>query len=223
MVNKEILRFVYNAYKVGNPIIKAQIEAALDIEIEFDFDDYDMTKWHPQYNFIKKVMDVKGIDLIKPIYEKYSLPKEIKEAIKKLGNTPIEEPDLVKALDDGDEDDKTKAIVDATGINVDELSLQHFTLLLREIKTHVMEHVDENGDIKPIDSTLRIGVIDKNLADKIRKAADGNTSDTEILDTLFDVVREKYNFDKDVSYWEKEHIAMYLMREFSGATSLMGL
>ena len=225
MANNEILNFVFNAYKRDNTIIKAEIEAVLDIEIEFDFEDYDMTKSSPQYNFIKKVIDDKGIDLIKPIYEKYSITKEMKEALDKIGDTPMKEPILYEAFNSEDEDFLSSAVKDVTGIDGGSESLIAYSIFLVRLRNKVLKLDNEKGLIKITDDTLKVGIIDNDDNKKIRALMDEAGENDRIYSVIYEGIREKYGLDKDVIEWRKELVGEYIYRQMVGAANagIMGL
>ncbi len=181
--DRELLKAVKNAYMSDNISIIAEIEDLSGIDPMIDFDDFDGDNKKTasfMVKELKKAIENKEgyIDKLKQIILG-ALPKELDDIVEKIGNTPIEEPEIAEFEDKDNDEDFIVYLEKRFDIDLSKYPLIVLNNFLAKILLKVVGLTNENGVVKHTELTKRFGFLTKKEAKEIQKILEKNFKSIE--------------------------------------------
>jgi len=233
---RNVLLRVNEAYKRGDHITTAGIQDTLNVVPIIDFmDEYDgdfgknttlkilksirelytnkkrhkgdKEKLDEITSKIKKIEDVLGLT---------PLPDEMYDAINKLGDIPLDEPELYKEGEEIKEEEYYALVEKRTNIKIDEYDQLIYDRFVAEVINKISNTRDEDGNLKRTPLAEKFGIPTREEIKEISKTAldivaSDDIPDIEknqaIQDGVVDIlVKTRGDFVKNATKWEQKHL-----------------
>ena len=155
---------------------------------------------------------------------------QLKTMLRKVGDTPIKEPELYSIIKDNDMMaiyEVPKFIIDRAGKNIDDFDSEELALLYRLAVKKITEVKNEKGEFKTTPNTENLENLsfkDRvtlfSLTEKAMKISDDKDATDKIFTEQRDLVWEYVNLDKNsLTEWEQGLVESICMAEALGVAS----
>jgi len=212
---RDTLIVIAEAYKKMDIELTAKLEEILGVYPEVDFEDFDsefgqITRRNI-LNMVRKLYDKKDkkVKDIEKLVKTQSLPKELQDALDKVGNTPMDEPEIAdKTLSDID---RIKVIEEKTGTKEADWDRDIYDKFCGMVTYKVTSFLNEKQEVKITPIGEKFGLVSREEIAKIQKATKGIAEDDheEVKKAILGVLRKnRPELLKGATEWEQEYITL---------------
>lgn len=141
------------------------------------------------------------------------LPEALQTVLDSWGNTPIDEPEFAKMIEDNPLELDTLAIKD---LNIDDFNTLDIGLFVNKVRSKVIDYIDDDGKYKSTKNIDKAKLPRTSELKALRKmASEDGAVDMEINEEVLKVAGLK---KKDLSTWE-QNLVIQMVMAFANAVT----